>query len=188
MSRATFTSVFNVAGVSVVASAAHASSMPIPALAATATTGSAVAAPCRKIRRLYLPRRSTSLMGHPPLNIFVDCLTEAATLLNHLDLVAVGIGDAEKARQRGAVMLEITQRPGRQFLSLEPGVLGIEIVDDDGEMAISVARKVGLLSPEIHRQLEFERRRRVVQINQSEVRKYQAIGNLQVKRSGVEIE
>src|SRR6267154_516269 len=145
MSRATFTRVFNVGGASVVASAAHASSMPIPVLEATAATGIAVAAPCRKIRRLYLPRRSTSLMGHPPLNILVDCLTEAATLLDHLDLVAVGIGDEEKARKRRAVMLEITQRPGRQFLPLEPGVLGIEIVDDDGEVAISVARNVRLL-------------------------------------------
>ena len=66
--------------------------------------------------------------------------------------------------------------------------ISIEIVDDDGEMAISVARTVRLLSPEIHSQFEFERRRRVVQINQREVRKYKAIGNLQVKRAGVEIE
>src|SRR3981081_34982 len=107
MSRATFTRGFNGGGASVVASAAHASSMPIPVLDATATTGSAVAAPCRKIRRLYLPRRSTSLMGHPPLNIFVDCLTEAAALLDHFERGAVGIGDEEKARQRGSVMLEI---------------------------------------------------------------------------------
>src|SRR3979411_1878785 len=107
MSRATFTRVFNVWGLSVVASSAHASSIPIPVFAARAATGIAVAAPCRKIRRLYLPRRSTSLMGCPPLNVFVDCLTEAAALLDHFDLVAVGIGDEEKARQRGAVMLEI---------------------------------------------------------------------------------
>jgi hypothetical protein len=40
-------------------------------------------------------------------------LTEAATFLDHLDLVAVGIGDEEKARERRAVMLEIAQRPGR---------------------------------------------------------------------------
>src|ERR1700686_1486049 len=121
MSRATFTRVFNVGGASAVASSAHASSMPIPVLAATATTGSAVAAPCRKIRRLYLPRRSTSLMGCPPLKIllialfpcfdaFSSCepvptslenaLTEAAAFLDHLDLVAVGIGDEEKARKR----------------------------------------------------------------------------------------
>src|SRR5882757_5300462 len=153
MSRATFTRVFSVWGASVVASAAHASSMPIPAPAATATTGIAVVAPCRKIRRLYLPRRSTSLMGYPPLNVLLialfpcfdafssrepvptsleNALAEAATFLDHLDLVAVGIGDEEKARKRRAVMLEIAQRPGREFLALEAGVFGIEIVDHDG--------------------------------------------------------
>src|SRR3982074_1043854 len=87
-------------------------------------------------------------------------LTEPAAFLDHLDLVAVGIGDEEKARECCAVMLEIAQRPGRQFLSLEPGMLGIEIVDHDGEMAISVARNVRLLSLEIHSEFEFEWRRR----------------------------
>src|SRR6266852_8991493 len=96
-----------------------------------------------------------------PVPTFPDhALSEAAAFLDHLDLVAVGIGDEEKARKRRAVMLEIAQRPGRQFLSLESGVLGIEIVDDDGEVAISVARNVRLLSPEIHGEFEFERRRR----------------------------
>jgi hypothetical protein len=85
-------------------------------------------------------------------------------------------------------MLEIAPRPGRQFLSLGSGVLGIEIVDYDGEMAISVARNVRLLSPEIHSQFEFERRRHVVQINEREVWKHKEIRNLQVKRTGVEIE
>src|SRR5579863_9093945 len=141
MSRATFTSVFKVAGRSDVASSAHASSMPIPVLAAIAAAGSAVAAPCRKIRRLYLPRRSTSLMGYPPLNVLV-ALAEAAALLDHLDLVAVGIGHEEKARQGCAVMPEIAQRSGRQLLALEPRVLGIQMVDDDGQMAVSVACEV----------------------------------------------
>src|ERR1700716_2270484 len=136
---------------------------------------------------------SFSLFGHDlfgkPASTFPDhALAEAATFLNHLDLVAVGIGDEEKARERRAVMLEIAQRPGRQFLSLESSVLGIEIVDDDGKMAISVARNVRLRSPDIHSQFEFERRRHVVQINEREVRKHKAIGNLQVKRTGVEIE
>src|SRR3977135_2968118 len=124
-----------------------------------------------------------------PVSTFPDhALTEAATFLDHLDLVAVRIGDEEKAREHRAVMLEIAQRPGRQFLSLEPGVLSIEIIDYDGEMAISVARTVRLLSAEIHSQFEFERRRHVVQVNQDEVWKHKAIGNLQVKRTGVEIE
>ena len=84
-------------------------------------------------------------------------------------------------------MLEIAQWAGRQFLLLESDVLGVEIVDDDGEMAISVARNVRLLSPEIHRQFEFELRR-VAQINQCEIFKHKAIGNLKAKRTGIEIE
>src|SRR6202048_3746008 len=126
--------------------------------------------------------------GYPPLNVILIALTEAATFLDHLDLVAVGIGDEEEACERRAVMLEIAQRPGRQFFPLEARMLGIEIIDDDGEMAIAVARNVRLRSSEIHREFEFERRRFVVQVNQREIGKYEAIGNLQVKRPGVEIE
>jgi hypothetical protein len=62
MSRATFSSVFIVAGESVLASSAQAPSMLTATLVATATTGTAVAAPLRKTRRLCLLRRSTSLM------------------------------------------------------------------------------------------------------------------------------
>src|ERR1700694_4510903 len=114
MSRATFTRVVKVVVASVVASAAHTSSMLIPALAATATTGTALAAPRRKIRRLYLPRRSTSLMGLLHCMWLLIALAEAATFLDHLDLVAIGIGDEEEACERRAVMLEIAQRSGRQ--------------------------------------------------------------------------
>src|ERR1700738_2053590 len=90
---------------------------------------------------------SFSLFEHDhfgkPVSTFPDhALAEAATFLDHLDLVAVRVGDEEEARERRAVMLEIAQRPGRQFLSLESGVLGLEIVDHDGEMAISVAGNV----------------------------------------------
>src|ERR1700736_4705868 len=85
-------------------------------------------------------------------------------------------------------MLQIAQRSGRQLLSLEPGVLGIEVVDHDGEMAVSIARIVRLLAPGIGGQLEFEWGGRVAQVNQREVRKYQPIGNLEVERTGVKIE
>src|SRR5215469_6423904 len=110
MSRATFTSVFMVAGESVVASSAQASLMPRPVLVATTVTGTAVAAPFRKTRRSYLLLRSTSLMVS---SVFVCCLcsAEASAFLDHLDLVTVGIGGEEEARQRLAVVLEIAQRP-----------------------------------------------------------------------------
>jgi len=62
--------------------------------------------------------------GCPPLDVFLlSVLAEAATFLDHLDLVAVGVRDEEKARKASLLMLEIPQRPGRQFLSLEAGVL-----------------------------------------------------------------
>src|SRR5580700_1802804 len=99
--------------------------MPIPALAATAATGTAVAAPCRKIRRLYLPRESTSLMASSSvLYFYVNGLTEAAAFLDYFDLVAVGVRDKKEARQCCAVVLEVAQRSRRQFLALETRVLG----------------------------------------------------------------
>jgi len=45
--------------------------------------------------------------------LLLMALTEAATFLDHLDLVAVGIGNEEKAREGRAVMLEIAQWSGR---------------------------------------------------------------------------
>src|ERR1700750_1389040 len=163
MSRATFTSVFSVAAVSVVASSAQASAMPSPVVLATATAGTAVAAPFRKTRRSYLLRRSTSLMG------FLRCMlcwllfefivggsSEAAAFLDHLDLVAVGIGSEEEARQRLAVVLEVAQRSRRQLLAPEARVFGIDVVDHDGEMAVAVAERVRLLAIEIDGELDLE--------------------------------
>src|SRR5262245_39623490 len=149
MSRATFTSVFSVAGASVMASSAHASEMPRPVLVATAATGTAVAAPCRKVRRLYLLLRSTSLIGVLPDVLFSMQSTEAAAFLDHLDLVSVGVGDEEETRQCLAVMLEIAQRSRRQLFPLEARVLRVDVVDDHGEMAVTVAKRVGLLAVEI---------------------------------------
>src|SRR5262249_8798627 len=70
--------------------------------------------------------------GFPPT---VSCkgfplvwLTEAATPLDHLDLVAIGVGDEEEAGKRRALVLEVTKRPGGKVFALEPGVLGINVV------------------------------------------------------------
>ena len=96
---------------------------------------------------------SFSLFEHElfgkPVSTFPDhALTEAATFLDYLDFAAVRVGDEEEARQRRAVMLEIAQRPRRQFLPLEPGVLGIEIVNYDGEMAVSEAASTAAIAPQ----------------------------------------
>src|ERR1700733_271346 len=115
-------------------------------------------------------------------------LTEAATFLDHFDLVAVGIADEEKAREGRAVMLEIAQWSGRQFLSLESSRLSIEILDDDGEMTVPVAQDVRLLAPEIHRQFQFEWRRWMAQIDQCEVRKPEMVSHFEPEGARVKIE
>src|SRR3954447_2917395 len=161
MSRATFNSVFIVAGDSAVVSSAHASPMLTVTLVATAATGTAVAAPLRKTRRLCLLRRSTSLMACPPSNLLiwtiVICSAETSAALDHLDLVAIGIADEEEARQRPAVMLEVAERPRCELLALEAGMFGIEVLDQHGEMAVAVAERIRLLAVEIDRQLQLER-------------------------------
>jgi hypothetical protein len=55
-------------------------------------------------------------------------------------------------------MLEVAQRSRRQFFAFEAGVFGIDIVDDDGEMAVTVAKRVGLPAIEIDSQLDLEGR------------------------------
>src|ERR1700755_375678 len=115
MSRAILTNVLRVAGDRALPSSAQASVMPMPAVEATATAGTVTAAPLRKTRRSYLLRGSTSRMAFLRLtccSCLFECSAEAAAALDHLDLVAVGIGDEEEARQGRAVVLEVAQRPG----------------------------------------------------------------------------
>src|ERR1700721_509023 len=115
-------------------------------------------------------------------------LTEAATFLDHFDLVAVGIADEEKAREGRAVMLEIAQWSGRQFLSLESSVLSVEIVDDDGEMTIPVAQDVRLLAPEIHRHFHFEGRRWMPKKDRGEAGNPEIVSHFEPEGARVKIE
>lgn len=43
-------------------------------------------------------------------------------------------------------MLEVAQRSRRKSFAFEARVLGIDVVDDDGEMAVAVADYIGLLA------------------------------------------
>jgi len=107
-------------------------------------------------------------------------LTEAATLLNYLDLVAVGIGDEEKARECRAVMLEIAQRPGREFLALEAGVSASR---SSTTTAIGRIRRPGRRAPCDRNSLSARprKRRRMTKIDQRKVRKFQMVGHFEPK-------
>lgn len=124
----------------------------------------------------------------PVLTFSDHALTEAAAFLDHLDLVAVGIGDEEEARQRRAIMPEVAQRSWRKLVALEAGMFGVDVIDDDGEMAISVTEHIRLVAVEVDRELDLERRGGVSQVNQREVRKFQMVGDFEPKCAGVEVE
>src|SRR6266436_8050453 len=108
-------------------------------------------------------------------------LTEAATPLDDFDFVAVGVGNEEEAGQRPAIMLEVAQRPGREVFALESGVFGVDIIDDDGKMAVAVAKRIGLVAIEIDGQFDLEGRGGMTQIDQREIRKLEMIGNFKAE-------
>src|SRR5690349_23031044 len=69
-----------------------------------------------RCRRVGLTSRFMFLFGHDLLrktasHFSGSCLAEPAAFLDHLDLVSIGIGNEEEARQRLAVVLEVAQRP-----------------------------------------------------------------------------
>ena len=71
-------------------------------------------------------------------------LSIAAVPLQHLDLVAVGIGDEEEPRQQRAVAVELDDLARRQPGRLEAACSAVEIVDREGEVAVAVAELIGL--------------------------------------------
>ena len=80
------------------------------------------------------------------MQLLIDCaLAETSSPLDHLDLVAVGVRDEEEPRQRPAVMLEVAQWSRREALALEASMLGVDVIDDDGEMAVAGAERIGFL-------------------------------------------
>src|SRR5216683_338772 len=67
-------------------------------------------------------------------------------------------------------------------------MFGVDIVDDDGEMAVAVAERVSLLAIEIDGQFDLEGRGGMAQIDQREIGKFQVIGDFEPERARVEIE
>ena len=76
--------------------------------------------------------------------------------LEHLDLVAVRVGDEEEAREQRAVAVELDDPARGEAGGLEAGVLGVEIVDDEGDVAVAVAEVVGLGAALVDGELDLE--------------------------------
>ena len=69
---------------------------------------------------------------------------KATVSLQHFDLVAVGILDEEEAGDQRFALLELDDFARLQIFGLEAPVLGIEIVDDKGDMAVAGSEIVRL--------------------------------------------
>ena len=80
----------------------------------------------------------------PVLPEFLWQLMEAAVLLQHFDLVAVRVLHEEETRQKRALALEGDNVARRKTGRPETGVLGIEIIDDNRQMPITIAQIIGL--------------------------------------------
>src|SRR5580700_8746651 len=159
ISRAALIKVFSTSGDKAAPSSAHASPMLRPVLPAIAAAGTVTAAPLRKTRRSYWLRLSTSLMCFlPHWTPRLLRSVEAPASLDHLDPIAVRVADEEETRERRARMFQLAQRTGRKLLARKSRMLGLKIVDHEGDVAVAVAQLIGRLAIEIHRELELERR------------------------------
>jgi hypothetical protein len=76
--------------------------------------------------------------------------------LQDLDLVAVRILDEEEPGHQGAVAEELLDVERLQTLVLEAGMLGIEIVDREGDMAVAGAMLLRLSLALVPGQLDLE--------------------------------
>src|SRR6266446_10955016 len=64
----------------------------------------------------------------------------------------------------------------------------VDIIDDDGKMAVAVAKRIGLVAIEIDGQFDLEGRGGMTQIDQREIRELEMIGNFKAEGARVEIE
>src|SRR5436305_2484028 len=106
--------------------------------------------------------------------------------LQYLDLVAVGIGDEEEAGEEAAVAHKLLDRRRGDAGPGHAAMLAVEIVDDEGEMAIGLALRVGLLAPVIDGELDLDVLRRALDIDEGEAVEGAAL--LAIEPEGVAVE
>src|SRR5580693_210687 len=197
MSRATRIRVFIVSGLRPLTSRAHASETlsraPVEVIAIAAAKP--LADRCRNPR---LDRPSlASVVSIAVIGVsscffsrivLAEALPEAAGLLQHLDLVAVRVFDEEKARDLLSVVIEFDNLARLEALSLETTMLRVEILDHEGDVAVAVAKIVGLGAILVDRELDFVRRLGIRKIDEREVEEVEAVGDVESERFFVESE
>src|SRR5277367_403589 len=111
------------------------------------------------------------------------CVVSAvsAVALQNLDLVAVGVLDEEETRHQRALAMEFLDRIEIDPRCRHARMFGFEGVDGESDMAITRAQFVRLSAAVIDRQLHFERRLGVAEIDQGETFEDVAIGDAEAE-------
>src|SRR5690606_14604185 len=110
-----------------------------------------------------------------------------AVFLEDLYLVAVGVLDEEELGEQRPLAVKLLDRLRLQPLALEARVLGLDVVDREGDMPVAGAEVVGLALSVIDRQLDLEVGLGVPEINEREALELEAVGDLQPERGVVEV-
>src|ERR1700722_19291541 len=115
-------------------------------------------------------------------------LPEAAALLQHFDLVAVRIFDEEKARDLLSAVVELDDLARLEALDLETVVFRVEIIDDEGDVSVAVAKIVRLGAILVDRELNFVGRFGIREIDEGEVGEVEPVGGVEPESFFVESE
>jgi hypothetical protein len=95
--------------------------------------------------------------------------------LQDLDPVAVRVLDEEEARHQRALALEFLDVGRIEPLLLEAAVLGVQVADRKGDVAVAVAMLIRLLAALVDGELDLEVALGVAQIDQREVVEVEAV-------------
>src|SRR3954468_13269930 len=143
-----------------------------------------------KVDRLPLVelRKETVTWSKPPVpgGTGGSALAEAALPLQNLDLIAVRIGNEEKAGEPAPIMVEIDEPARRPAGRLEAAVLAFEICDHHRQIAVAVARRIGFGASLVDRQFDLEIGLGIAQIDQRERLEVEPVGQFEAESVTVE--
>src|SRR6056297_1943058 len=114
-------------------------------------------------------------------------LFEATAALKHFDLVSVRVRHEEEFAHQLPIWGEFDDLAGGEAFGLETGVLGLEILDEHGQMAIAIAKVIRLGAALVHGQLDLERGFVIAEVNQREVAEIEPVGDFEPKGAAVKI-
>src|SRR5690606_6352195 len=90
-------------------------------------------------------------------------------------------GDEEESCEALAFVMQFLDVAGCEPPLDEPGMLGRDVIDDDGEMAVAVSEVVGFGGALVDREFELEIGLRVAEIDEREAVEFEPVGDLEAE-------